>query len=197
MAYLKPQAPLMNGEDYVYPVTTADQIILSDGSRLEKDGEIVANNSEDSEKLGGYTFDSLKSYILDLAHPVGSFYWSAQSTNPNTLFGGTWEQIKDTFILAAGDNYSVGDTGGEATHTLTVDEMPTHNHGLDAHAFNWGSDINNTVYISGASASAGTVTNNSLYTMQGQWNATKSIGAGTAHNNMPPYVVAYCWKRTA
>ena len=66
MAYLKPQAPLMNGEDYVYPLTTADQVILSDGTRLEKNGEIVAN---DSEKLGGV---AAADYLLASAHPYRS-----------------------------------------------------------------------------------------------------------------------------
>lgn len=50
MAYLKPQAPLMQGADYVYPITTADQVVLSDGSRFEKNGVATA---QDSEKLGG------------------------------------------------------------------------------------------------------------------------------------------------
>lgn len=54
------------------------------------------------------------------AHPVGSYYWSSESTDPSTLFGGTWEQVKDRFVLAAGDSYAVGATGGEATHTLSL-----------------------------------------------------------------------------
>ena len=66
--------------------------------------------------------------ILDLVHPIGSLYWSKNPTDPSVLFGGTWKRIKDTFILACGDTYSIGSTGGEASHTLTVDEMPTHNH---------------------------------------------------------------------
>ena len=66
--------------------------------------------------------------ILDLVHPIGSLYWSKNSTDPSVLFGGTWKRIKDTFILACGDTYSIDSTGGEASHTLTVDEMPTHNH---------------------------------------------------------------------
>lgn len=60
------------------------------------------------------------------AHPVGSYYWSSESTDPSTLFGGTWERVKDRFVLAAGDSYAVGATGGEATHTLSYNEMPLH-----------------------------------------------------------------------
>ena len=66
--------------------------------------------------------------LLNLVYPVGSIYWSSNNTNPGTLFGGTWTQIKDRFILAAGDSYSNGATGGAATVTLTVSNMPSHNH---------------------------------------------------------------------
>lgn len=56
-----------------------------------------------------------KNLLLD-AHPVGSLYWSSNATDPTSLFGGSWERIKDKFILAAGDSYSQGSTGGSATH---------------------------------------------------------------------------------
>ena len=56
--------------------------------------------------------------IFDLIYPVGSYYWSKNSTSPNELFGGTWEQIKDRFVLAAGDVYDVGVTGGESSIVL-------------------------------------------------------------------------------
>ena len=66
--------------------------------------------------------------LLNLVYPVGSIYWSSKNTNPGTLFGGTWTQIKDKFILTAGDSYSNGATGGAATVTLTVSNMPSHSH---------------------------------------------------------------------
>lgn len=66
--------------------------------------------------------------ILDWVYPVGSLYWSKKSTDPATLFGGTWTRIKDKFILAAGDSYAQGATGGSATVTLTADQLPTHSH---------------------------------------------------------------------
>lgn len=82
------------------------------------------------------------SQLRDFFYPIGSIYTSTQSTSPATLFGGTWVQIKDTFLLTAGDTYSAGATGGTATHihtsaahthttaahTLTADEMPKHRH---------------------------------------------------------------------
>ena len=70
----------------------------------------------------------LKENFLNLVYPIGSIYWSSNNTNPGTLFGGTWVQIKDRFILTAGDSYSNGATGGAATVTLTVSNMPSHTH---------------------------------------------------------------------
>lgn len=128
--------------------------------------------------------------LLDLIHPVGSIYWSTNITSPETLFGGTWEQIKDTFILAAGDSYSAGSTGGEANHTLTIDELPSHRHYLKY----------GNVYIGYLNSNAAQSNNQALY----KYNVSREdalygedVGGGKAHNNMPPYLVAYCWKRTA
>ena len=82
------------------------------------------------------------SQLLDLFYPVGSIYTSTKNTNPAATLGGTWTQIKDRFLLCAGDSYSAGATGGSATHThtsaahthttaghtLTINEMPSHSH---------------------------------------------------------------------
>ena len=118
------------------------------------------------------------------AYPVGSIYMSVNSTSPATLFGGTWVQLKDTFLLSAGDTYTAGDTGGEATHSLTTDEMPSHNHssGLYTVLDRFGS---------GARDAAG------AYSDYGSAINTGNSGGGNAHNNMPPYLVVYMWKRTA
>jgi hypothetical protein len=62
---------------------------------------------------------------------VGAIYKSTVATSPATLFGGTWEQIKDSFLLSAGDTYTAGDTGGSATATLAVENLPRHTHTLN------------------------------------------------------------------
>ena len=76
---------------------------------------------------------------LDDIYPVGSIYMNINSTNPTDLFGGVWEQIKERFILGCGDTHTAGTTGGEFSHTLTVDEMPSHKH--------VGIDIDNVYYL--------------------------------------------------
>ena len=63
------------------------------------------------------------STIYNAIYPVGSIYMSVNSTSPQTLFGGTWEQIKDTFLLASGTSYSNGATGGSADAVVVQ-----HNH---------------------------------------------------------------------
>lgn len=127
--------------------------------------------------------------IVDIIYPIGSIYLSVNNANPSTLFGGTWVQIKDKFLLSAGDTYSGGDTGGEATHTLTIDEMPSHTHssgsnsdGFVAHA------------TGGGSYSAGYVNASGEMVFYRQ---PENSGEGQAHNNMPPYLAVYVWQRTA
>lgn len=71
---------------------------------------------------------SFKAETLLAAHPVGSLYWTSKNENPAVTFGGTWQQIKDKFILAAGDTYKNNATGGEATVILTIGQMPSHTH---------------------------------------------------------------------
>lgn len=126
------------------------------------------------------------SAMLDKAYPVGSIYMSVNSTNPQNLFGGTWVQIKDRFLLAAGTTYKAGATGGEATHTLTVDEIPNHQHVL------WYPNEGGE-----QSAAIGYPEAGSKNTWYAEASKTGGAGGGAAHNNLPPYLTVYVWKRTA
>ena len=80
--------------------------------------------------------NQLQDFLLKV-YPIGSIYISYNSTNPETLFGGTWEAYgKGQTLVGIDTNQTefntVGKTGGEKTHTLTVDEMPIHNHTVTA-----------------------------------------------------------------
>ncbi len=123
--------------------------------------------------------------LLDYLHPIGSIYQSTDATSPADLFGGTWEQIKDVFLLAAGDSHAAGSTGGEEEHILTAAEMANHTHGYD---YTGQSDATGTGAIKIVSPN-GTA---NAYTGE----ATSNCG-GQAHNNMPPYLAVYTWRRTA
>jgi hypothetical protein len=70
--------------------------------------------------------------IINLVYPVGSIYMSVNNVSPATFIGGTWEQLKDRFLLGAGSSYAAGSTGGAATHTLTTAQMPSHTHTTDS-----------------------------------------------------------------
>ena len=124
--------------------------------------------------------------LFELIYPVGSIYLSVNSTSPATLFGGTWTQIQDTFLLAAGSTYSAGATGGEATHKLTVAEMPSHSHNMRFLNYNRSSGGNVSVGQMGSWITSGYIL------AQGE-----NAGGGAAHNNLPPYLVVYMWQRTA
>lgn len=121
------------------------------------------------------------SNIVNTIYPVGSIYMSINNVSPSVLFGGEWEQIKDRFLLSAGDSYNAGDVGGEATHTLTINEMPSHNHDV-------------AVYQSGATE----IANGLVRQANGQISTGAYIrnrGGSQPHNNMPPYLVVYMWQR--
>ena len=77
--------------------------------------------------MGGGNYTT-KNDVFDLIYPVGSIYLSVNSVDPSTIFGGTWEQIKDTFLLSSGDTYSIGSTGGNSSTTLEIANLPSHNH---------------------------------------------------------------------
>lgn len=131
-----------------------------------------------------------KQEIIETIYPIGSIYMSTSPAAPSLLFGGEWEQIQDAFLLAAGITYSGGETGGESEHTLTIDEMPSHNHKLKT-------DINNPdynitwsewfEYTDGWTQEAGETEAPATH--------TTLTGGGEPHNNMPPYLVVYVWKR--
>lgn len=108
-------------------------------------------------------------------------------------WGGQWEQVKDVFILAAGDKYTQGQTGGEATHTLSVDEMPSHYHRLQWESAN-NLGTNGTVDWSWVLKFQSTQ-KDWAYENPSSNQPYQSIGGSQPHNNMPPYRVAYCWKR--
>lgn len=147
----------------------------------------IANASGYTGGTGGGGGSSGGGIPLEDVYPVGAIYMSAAATNPGTLFGfGTWEQIKDTFLLAAGESYEAGATGGEATHTLTADEMPKHSHSI------FYPNVGGS-----AGAAIGYPTTGSKNTWWAEASKVSETGGGEAHNNMPPYLVVYVWQRTA
>lgn len=116
------------------------------------------------------------------AYPVNSIYISYSHTSPAELFGGTWTRIENRFLWGITSSGTIGATGGAQTHTLTVDEMPSHTHGGVRRAYVGDSGTSSQGQSSGS----------------GDTNTeTGPKGGGAPHNNMPPYVNVSIWRRTA
>ena len=218
--------------------------------------------------LQNITDETFKTALLNFCYPIGSLYWSSNSADPSTLFGGTWTQIKDKFVWAKGDNDTVNDTGGAKTHTIIANELPQHIHAIGGntgaesshthslndhtHSFswtgshshgalsrNWSTNVTNECRSIASPKEAGFGTPSVasiegsftyLQTSKGGSNFIQSIsitvsgtsgkssgntGTGSSHNHtlpantgnnttnasaipiMPPYIVKYCWERTA
>lgn len=115
--------------------------------------------------------------------PVGYIYMSTNSTSPASTYGGTWSALTDSRFLRPSGSWN--STGGESTHTLTISEMPSHQHSYPVIL----------IYQEGSGGSAYTIYGPRT-SSQGNL-STASSGGGAAHNNLPPYRTCYAWYRTA
>lgn len=209
--------------------------------------DLVTKEYVDGQGGGGLTVDDI--------YPIGSIYMSVNSTSPSTLFPGTyWEQISDTFLLAAGTNHAAGTTGGSETVTLTSAQsgVPAHDHGATGLTVTGGATTNagtssdaawgfrssallprtgasglvgvqTGVTVSKSSTQRYSISSNSYttakstgtiddtvnfaahshklvahsHTVGGTTADNTAQNASSAHENMPPYLAVYVWKRVA
>ena len=127
-----------------------------------------------------WTYHPWQSFAL-FAYPVGSIYIAYNHESPADLFGGTWVRIINRFLWGCDADGMIGVVGGEKTHTLTVDEMPSHSHGSVYSQHASGTKDKAWYNTSGTSVAYGAV----------------ATGGGQAHNNMPPYIQVSIWRRSA
>lgn len=172
------------------------------------------NNNFELDSNGNLTVNSITANniigqaVANAVYPVGSIYMSINATNPSTLFGGQWEQLKDKFLLGCGDIYQNGTTGGEASHVLTTSEIPSHNHsastnstGGHRHTFKgwWTTKGDGSAtYACVARTQQNDAAEYGSFASAGEHSHTVTVnntGDGQAHNNMPPYLSIYMWKR--
>lgn len=121
--------------------------------------------------------------LFNTIYPVGSIIQLNAQAKPAQLFGGAWESIQGCFLLADGDVYKFGETGGEKNHQLTVEEMPSHTHS----------------YYTLSASQGGQAMGSGSFTLRnnGNFGANSSAAGGNAaHNNMPPYLSVNMWRRT-
>lgn len=137
-----------------------------------------------SPQTGQLFFKEAGASLFDLIYPVGAVYISMNNTSPATLFGGSWTKVEGKFLLGTSSAYPSGSSGGEETHTLTVNEMPSHNHTF--YLQRGGSTGEKTALLEWA--------NSSQVSGWQSWQ-TDDTGGGQAHNNMPPYLAVNIWYR--
>lgn len=199
--------------DNYYGSWKGDTIPVDKGGTGATSAAAARTNLGVPSKTSQLTNDSKFTTLLDV-YPVGSIYMSVNSTSPATLFGGTWERLKDRFLLAAGSTYSAGSTGGSSTmaHTHTI----SHTHNLDSNGY-----AKLTLHAAGGTSiryRGGTSTWTANYRVTGgggsgidisinmtegtelggrtAGSSAANTGAASNDNNMPPYLAVYVWKRT-
>ena len=175
-----------------------EEIFTKDGEKVDLEvnkltAECITskNNTFSLDNEGNLSINSLTTIkpIIDILYPVGAYFISSKNTNPSNFFGGTWERVKGRFLVGVDEDQTEFNTpnkiGGEKTHKLTINEMPSHSH---LH------DIENTVVSvsgSGAWTPCITGTGNPSFNQN-----SRNTGGDQAHNNLPPYETCYIWKRT-
>lgn len=148
-----------------------------------------------------YFWGKIKGFVNSHNHPVGSVYITISSNfNPANHWGGTWSKIAEgQCLIQAGNTYTLGSTGGEASHTLTTDELPSHTHftndgwaGIAATRDGIGTYLTYAKKVGASYAKPYVDIHNS--NMDSTFSST---GKNQAHNNMQPYIAVNIWKRTA
>lgn len=157
----------------------------------------IAKEMTDSERIAilnsNMQFLELSSRLRK--YPLGMIVGFDTDIDPNEAYGGVWERIKGRFIWGVDDNETVGVTGGEKTHTLTVAELAAHRHGKIYYA-----DSGKTFGLADTGTSP-----TSAWALEyagadnhpGDSLNTGETGGGEPHNNMPPYYAVYLWRKTA
>lgn len=143
-----------------------------------------------------------KGELLDIFYPIGSYYETSNTSfNPNVSFGGTWVRDTDGLVtIGAVDKVDstnttkvqveVGMTIGEKEHTLTINEIPNHNHEIlpRGRKMYWDSGLTGMLTSSNWGNEVQVSSKNTY---------TAKVGGGVSHNNIQPSIGVYRWHRTA
>lgn len=150
-------------------------------------GQIINDIQRELEEL-----KTTQLRVRETLYPVGSIYMSATMSTVDEVqatFGGTWEAWGSGKVPVGVDPEdtdfdTVEATGGEKTHTLTVEEMPSHYHNLG--------QMYDDYHLTGTTSQP-----RGVYADYAQAIHTTSVGGGEAHNNLQPYITCYMFKRIA
>ena len=177
--------------DFVLPATRSTGVYLNDNQTLQT------------------WIDNMEDERVDLltVYPVGAIFQSTGSSSPASLFGGDWEKLENTFLYGSGIK-NVGDTGGEETHTLEINEIAEHDHlfvGESHTSTRILMTSNLTSYAVNTTAKKIQGCESSSSNPSWTWSTLSWTDGGTIeksgesqpHNNMPPYYAVNIWRRTA
>ena len=158
---------------------------LSEEEKNKNYGDSILKLSKELNDLKE-EFKNFKTNYLNISWPIGSYYWTNREINPEKLFGGKWQKIEGKFLFAADDERKVDSTGGKEKVILTIEEMPSHDHeplggGLFATYARQSYSFQSGYY------------DNATYCNSCEKTSLK--GGNQPHENMPPYLAAFCWKR--
>ena len=177
----------------------------------------MATNIDRVDSTGlGILWNKMKQYVqqyvqqnssggvsISSVYPIGSIYMSVNSTDPSTLFGGSWEQIQDRFLLASGSSYGAGTTGGSADSVVV-----SHTHAQTAHSHGFAGGDKVWTTASGSTEPGNQISGSSKYyaatakndytwrtKTKGETANIRETGVDGTGKNMPPYLAVYVWKR--
>ena len=199
------------------PGDTLSGTVAQNKATFDKLAELIITKLNGAiDYLYGQNIDSGAEAIN--AYPVGSIYMSVNNISPTSLFGGTWVQLKDCFLLAAGDTYAAASTGGSAdavvvSHSHAVESQSVTgtaaSAGAHSHTYSRaypvgfrmaeGTEDELDVWNGTVKTSTTSSTGAHTHSVTGTVAAfnTESAGVSGTGKNMPPYLAVYVWKRTA
>lgn len=189
-----PEGLLSNAEKSVnaYKQAEANEIELLAhlSSLLNTSTNNDGGNSGDNINAGEI-IEEIKTQIISSIYPVGSIYITTDISTKEEMsdkFGGTWEDYgQGRTLVGVGTSdktFEAEEVGGESNHSLTIAEMPSHAH---SYGVSHGSVTAGNNYFSTIGSGP--------YYLVGQTGTTSASGGSQPHNNMPPYVTVYMWKR--
>lgn len=166
--------------------------------------------------MASLTLSDIQTEIFECCWPIGSIFITSKSDDPTTLIKGAtnsvWKKIEGRFLIGADNTYIIQSIGGEATHTLTQNEIPSHSH-TNPDARFWGGwgiagqGVNGTI-VSNATWGTASGYNREQWGEQGanvanqfflaqQTDYVSYTGGNQPHNNIPPYYAVHIWERVS
>lgn len=171
------------------PPTTDTKYTLPTGNASTLGGvKLSDSTSSTSSTSGGIaaTPAAVKAAIAEAklaAWPIGSIYMSVNSTNPASLFGGTWEALSERFLIGASSSYPAGSTGGSRIHTISKSELPSYT-------------LANAVLANSTNRAKVTTSNSGWGIPDWKYGEITTGGDGSSFSILPPYLSVWMWKRT-